>query len=117
MSFSFAQLKADTRQAIHGVFAVPATYQDDPLVAPISVRARIHSRTRSPLEDTDAPAGFALVVENAERVVFEKAELTALGITPERGATITFPDYNLTVRLDQRDPEAGPIIESWVVTR
>jgi hypothetical protein len=116
MSFSFAQLKGSVRAAVHDTFAVSARYRDETLIEPVQMRVRLHTRNR-PLVDSDVPEGYAVMVEQSDRVVFAKDELAALGVTPIRGAELVFTDYGVTVFLDRRDPDTGPVEEVWIVTR
>jgi hypothetical protein len=50
-------------------------------------------------------------------VKFSVEELTTLGLTPARGATVALTAYDLTVKLDLREPADGPVAETWLVTR
>lgn len=116
MSFSFAQVKRDARRAVHDTFAVSAEYRDDSMVDPVPLRVRFHTQRVSPFGDLNGQ-GFADVIENADRVVFDLEALAALPVVPCRGGVLVFPDYGLTLVLDQREAVSGPINETWTVTR
>jgi hypothetical protein len=117
MSFSFAQLKLDARRAVRDTFAVEATYQDDTMIEPVSLRVRYHTRRTAPFADLEGQ-GFTEVVENIDRVIFDAEALAALPVVPCRGAVVSFPDYaGVCVYLDARAPYDGPVTEAWTVTR
>jgi hypothetical protein len=113
---TFAQIKRDLRRLVHDTFAVSATYQDASMLHPVDLRVRLHTRRASPFGDMEG-AGFAEVIENVDRVVFDKDELSAKGLTPCPKGVVSFPDYGMCVRLDVREPSDGPIREAWRVVR
>ncbi len=112
---SFAQLKQELRRAVHDGFAVSATYQDASMLTPASLRARWHTKGGRPFGDLGD--GYAEIIENVDRVVFDTEELVTKGITPCKGAVVSFPDYGICVKLSTRDDKTGPIVEAWTVTR
>lgn len=112
---SFAQLKQELRRAVHDGFAVAATYQDSSMLNPVSLRARWHTRGARPFGDLGD--GYAEVIENVDRVVFDTEELATKKITPCKGAAVSFLDYGICVKLNTRDDKTGPVVEAWTVTR
>ena len=116
MSFSFANLKRDARRAVHDTLAVSAEFQsgaDDP----VSMSVRFHStRTLTPFGAAGAD-DYAEIIERIDRVIFDVDALAAAAITPQRGDTVLFSDYGITVTLDVRAPTDGPVTEAWTVTR
>ncbi len=112
---SFAEIKAAARRAVHDAFAIAATYQDAVVTTPVDLLVRYHTRMVRPFGDDGS--GYAEVIENIDRVVFDTEALAALGITPIRTGVVTFPDYGITVKLDVRDPTSGPIAQAWTVVR
>lgn len=113
---SFAQLKRDLRRAVHDGFAVDATYQDSTMLEPVSLRARWHTKGARPFGDLGGE-GFAEIIENEDRVVFDVDDLTVKGICPVRGAVVSFADYGICVKLNMRGDKTGPVSEEWTVTR
>jgi hypothetical protein len=113
---SFAQLKREVRRAVHDAFAVDATYQDASMLYPVQLRVRYHSRVANPFGDLEG-AGYAEIIENAERVVFDLEELAAKAITPCKGAKITLVEYGFCATLNTRDTKTGPVNEAWTITR
>lgn len=113
---SFAQLKQELRRAVHDGFAVDATYQDSSMLAPVSLRVRWHTKGARPFGDIGGE-GYAEVIENEDRVVFDVDDLAAKGICPSRGALVSFAVYGICVKLNMRDDKTGPVSEAWTVTR
>ncbi len=81
----------------------------------VSLSVRFHTRRLAPFGDIGD--GFAQVIENSDRLVFDTEELTTKGIVPTRGATVVFPEFGITATLDTRDPTTGPIEEIWTFSR
>lgn len=118
---SFVDLKARSRRTVHAVFAVPCTLQNTDGTWPLSVRLHDRIVTGGDLNSE----GFAGIIEGVQRAVFSREELGAaddgIGVVPERGDILTFPDYlglgqDVVLELDARDPYDGPITEKWSVT-
>ncbi len=118
MAFDFAEAKAQAREVVHDTLAVAATYSDSVIAAamqdPADVRVRWH--TKHTLVGDIENMGYAQIVEGIDRIVFARADATALSV--RKGGTITIPQYNdAAFKLDLRLPYDGPYSESWQVTR
>lgn len=69
--------------------------------------------------------GYAEMIDNIERLVFDRDEISAAGIVLQRNdkITITEPLYQLpdgsypTFYLDVEDETTGPVTQAWMVTR
>lgn len=112
---SFAEAKARMRRVVHDTMRVDATYQDATMLAPVGLRVRFHTRRVSAFGGMGD--GYAEVVENADRIVFDKDELASLGICPVKGAIVSLTTDAICVRLATRDEDTGPVEEIWAVTR
>lgn len=115
-------IKKEARLAIHGRMGEPCTYSDgenptvptlDHQAAGLTLSARFHTKAKVNLGDSDG----LTVMEPIEKLIFNRTELIALGLTPEGGAHVHFPGYGLTVILDQELDNDGPENEYWTVTR
>jgi hypothetical protein len=121
MSESLASLKREARRAVHDTLGTPALYSDAAHTTPVPLRVRWHGR-QSLLGAGDAP-GFASTVETVEKIVFDREELQALGLTPIRDGVVVLPDFVRTdgqpfmVRLDNREPYNGPVNVTWQAAR
>ncbi len=113
---TFAQLKQEMRAVVHATFAVDALYSTDDMLAPAPLSVRFHTKKINPFGDLGGD-GYAVVIENADRAIFDVAELATNAITPEAGATIDFTEYGLTFTLGVRDPTTGPGEEIWTIVR
>lgn len=114
MGFNFAEAKRATRQAVHDTLAVDALFKLDSADVPIPISARLHSQL---VRQGRIESAGAEVIEGINQVVFDRAALHAIGVYPERGNLIVFPDYqDFTVSLDYRLPYDGPVEEVWTVT-
>lgn len=116
MSFDFAELKAQTRQALHDAMAVSALYLDDDLVMPAELTVRWHNKIDrfGDIENV----GYSELVEGINRVIFNIPQLTELGIALQAGGelTITAPGFDDAVLvLTAKEPKVGPIEEIWLV--
>lgn len=121
---SWASYKALARRAVHTAFCVSAVYKDpDGVVSAEALKVRWHMRQT--LAGQLDNGGYAEVVEGIEKIIFDKDELQALALTPERNGTITLmaPEYRLIdgsqpeFVLQYQDEDTGPVEESWQVTR
>lgn len=112
---SFAQAKARMRRVVHDTMGVAATYQDACMLAPLDLRVRFHTKRLSPLGDIGE--GYAEVIENTDRIVFDAEQLAALGLVPSKGGIVVLKDDGLVVRLATKDEKTGPIEEIWTVVR
>lgn len=114
-------IKKEARLAIQGRMGEPCTYTDENGLVPtaeheaagLGLTARFHTKSKVNLGDSDG----LTVMEPIEKLIFNKTELLALGLTPEGGAHIHFPGYGLTVILDQELDPDGPENVYWTVTR
>lgn len=118
---SFADIKRSAREAVHAAFAVPAFYRVG-TGTEVAIPARYHGKHAEEaaltFQMTEVGSeAFARTMERPESVVFNTAELAAASITPQRGATVRFPDYGITLRLENRMPGDGPVTQSWIVKR
>lgn len=111
----FAQLKRQLRRVVHDKMAVDATYQTPSMFAAVSLSVRFHTRRAAPFGDIGD--GFAQVIENTDRIVFDTEELAVKGIKPCRGAQVRLIEYGICVTLETRDPTTGPIEEIWMFSR
>lgn len=112
---SFAQAKARMRRIVHNTMRVEATYQDACMLEAVGLRVRFHTKRLSPFGDIGE--GYAEVIENADRVVFDTEELTMLGIVPSKGGIVVLKDDGFVLRLATKDEKTGPIEEIWTVVR
>lgn len=114
----WADIKRVTRKAVHTAFrrealyAAPGSEED-----PVAVGVRWHAAGAR--LGGYGSEGYAEIVTETDRIVFDREELATLGITPERGAvvTITDEDPQISFSLDTRPDRDGPIAEVWLVTR
>lgn len=118
MRFDFAQLKSQARQALHDAMAVPARYIDDDLVMPVDLTVRWHNKIDrfGNLVET----GYSEVIEGVNRVIFNRAQLTARGVLLQVGGevVITAPGFDgVTLVLSSMEPHAGPVEEIWLVVQ
>lgn len=104
MTFNFADLKVETRRAVHDTLGVPAFYQDDTMSAPRAITARWFNKSAKYGDLVEA--GYAEVVEGVDRVVFFPCDYPTIRFV--RNGVITFPDYKMSFRLDTLEPPDGP---------
>jgi hypothetical protein len=116
MAFDLAAAKARARKIVHKAFGLAAEYAHPSLAAPVPLRVRWHYKDNKNGDlDND---GYSQIYDLIERVIFDRAELNQLGVTPEMGARITIkaPNFNnVVLALDQRMPSEGPLEEVWTV--
>lgn len=113
--FDFAELIGRTRRVVHGVFAVAANYVDDTMAAPVALRVRWHYK-QQPIGDLEN-GGYAVIVDNIEKAIFNRDELSAKTVTIRPGGrlTITAPGFEAVLAIDSKDDVNGPVDESWRV--
>ncbi|AAQ63356.2 hypothetical protein Nazgul56 [Burkholderia phage BcepNazgul] len=111
----FAALKALVRQTVHDTLAVSALYADPVTGAQTPLTARFHTKMAL-VGDLDRE-GYARMVEGINYLVFNKPEVTSLGITLQRDGSVTFPDYGFTFRLDVEDDTDNFVDIKWSVER
>ena len=127
MSFDFANAKKIARRAVHSVFGVRAFYYTDDSANAIETRARWHNKHIVNVGDL-AGDGYSQIIEGIDRIVFLREDyedgsfvLDSKGqpLTLERGGLVEFPDSlpNAQFVLDHKEPDDGPIEETWNVTR
>jgi hypothetical protein len=106
------------RQVVHSTFAVDAVYAapGEDAAPPVSLSVRFHTKRLNPFGDIGGE-GYAVVIENADRAIFDIDELTAKAVTPEIGGAINFTEYGLVFTLGVRDPNAGPAEQIWTLVR
>lgn len=114
--------KTQARLALHARMGEPCTYSDgaEPTVptaehvaSGLQLTARFHTKAKMTMSDND---GLSLM-EPIEKLVFNQTQLTALGLTLENGADVSFPGYGITLTLDQELDPDGPENVYWTVTR
>lgn len=114
MPFNFAQAKKTMRQAVQDTLGVIAYYKADSESDHIEIRARWHTKL---VKQGIVNGEGAQILENADQVVFDVAELLEKEIKLDRGAIIIFPDYqDLAVILDSKVPHDGPVEEIWLAS-
>lgn len=115
-----AEYKVEARSALHAALANPAVYTRNALTVPsqeqldagLALTVRWHNRSRIIGERTSDDAG---IVEGINRLVFNSDELDALGLVPERNATVEVPSLGKRFRLDYREDSDGPLNVYWSV--
>lgn len=114
---AFAQIKHDARRAVHDALAVEAVYTDPDGVNATTLSVRWHNRINRH-GDMDAQ-GYAEIIENIDRIIFDLEELAAKGVTLAREGTVTLSALlgGATFSLDAQEPDSGPIERIWLVTR
>jgi hypothetical protein len=113
---NWAALKKNLRQTVHNVMAVSAFYVDETLSAEVPLTVRFHTKGQV-VGDLDQQ-GYATMIENVNRLIFNEPELTSFSLVLRREGTVRFPDYNLAFQLDVRDDTAtGPIEVIWTVVK
>lgn len=112
MSFSFDDAKKQARRAVHDTFAVSAMYSDSVVTTPLEVKVRFHSRRAT--EVLMPNEGLAEVLEATPQVLFDRTELDALALTPQRNGQLVFAQYDgLVVVLDVEEKYDGPVYKAW----
>ena len=104
MSFNFADLKSETRRAVHDVLGVSALYQDDSMSAPQPITARWFNKVARFGDLVEQ--GYAEVVEGVDRIVLFPCDYPMVNF--RKGGLISFPDYKRTFVLDTLEPPDGP---------
>lgn len=113
MTFDFADLKAETRRAVHDTLGVVAFYQDDSMSAPEEVKARWFNKTAKFGDLVEQ--GYAEVIEGVDRVVLFPCDHPTIEF--KRGGNITFPQYGLNFVLEVLEPSDGPLEAVWQVVK
>lgn len=111
----FAEYKALCRQTVHDVLAVSALYSDSTLSQPVPITARYH--TKLALMGNLDHQGYAQVIEGLKYIIFNRPEVTSLGLTLRQRGTVTFPDYGISLVLDVLDEHDDQIEIKWSVVK
>lgn len=115
-----AAYKAQAREALHSALANPATYTRGGATFPtpeqteagLALTVRWHNKLKIIGERGADDAG---VIEGINRLVFNSAELEALGLTLERLGVVTVAGLNKSWRLDYAEESDGPLNVYWSV--
>lgn len=111
-------LKRQMRRDVHNTFGLEASYSDPTLLEPVDVIVRWHSRYET--FGNLAEQGYAEVVDNVDRIVFDVDELVELDLTPRVGGQVTITETgwnNAVLVLQISDPRQGPVENVWQVGR
>lgn len=119
-----SEVKASARQAIHDALGEPASYLDKNLgvavpteeqrAAGLRLTIRWHNKLKILGERNSADAG---IIEGINRIVFNKPQLDALGITPIRLGILDVPGMGMKFRLEYHEEADGPINDYWTVVQ
>lgn len=112
-TFNFAALKAETRRVVHDILGVDATYQDNTMNAPVSIKARL--KAKNDLIGDLGDQGYAQVLEAVDRIVLIPSDYPT--VTFRQGGEVVFTDYGITVILEAMEPKTGPLTDTWRVSR
>lgn len=116
MEFDFAELKRDSRRAVHDLFKVDATYTGPGGATPVPLHVRLHNKivTTGDLQGN----GYVEVLEGVDRIIFNIEELQSTGVNPVQNGILTFTTYhNVQFYLNTKVPMDGPIDVIWYVKR
>ena len=116
MAFDFAELKSQTRQALHDALAVSAQYTDDDLVMPVDLTVRWHNKIDRFGDLVNS--GYSEVIEGINRVIFNRGQLAARGVVLQAGGEVTITARgfdNAVLVLATMEPRVGPVEEIWLV--
>ena len=119
MTVDFASLKAKTRRIVHNTFAVSANYRSSANAAPVALHVRWHYAVANAKPPVALRSGSELAVdiEGPEKIVFDRDELAANGITPVHAGIVDIPAFGVSLILDTDQPITGPVDVVWVVVR
>lgn len=118
MAFDFAKALGKVRQIVHSTFRMEALYSEKTLAAPVPLGVR-WSYKQMATGDIESE-GYPAIIDFVEKVIFDKAELVARGVTVTRGARITFTaeGFTATLIVDMQDEDdSGPVDEAWRVSK
>jgi hypothetical protein len=102
------------QREIHAAFSISASYTDSTVTEPVALDVRWHSRFGLPVGDIGG-GDYAGVLETIDRLIFNRAQLTAAGIRLRRTGQVYLSQYDYTFSLDVREPNTGPVVEIWTV--
>jgi hypothetical protein len=109
-------IRRQARRDIHAAFSVEARYSDSVAVDPVTLHARWLYRFGVPIGDI--PGGdYAQIYDSIDRVVFDADELTEKNLVIRHGGQITFVKYGYTFTIDVRQPDTGPVTQTWTVSK
>lgn len=119
---SLSGLKRKARAKLHQHFGEPCVYTaPDGTVTPSAEQSAeglvLHARFATRLRPFTPESEAITILEGVERVIFNQDELDVFGLVPEHAGQLVFPDYELTVDLDQEMDPDGPLNRYWTVTR
>jgi hypothetical protein len=115
MAFDWAATKASLRQTVHDVLQVSATVVVAPGQDAQGISVRWHDKINR-FGNLDN-AGWAQTVEGIDRLIFNRPELEAKGITLSSNSVVTLDAAGDKFQLDVKEPPNGPVEEVWVVMR
>lgn len=117
-----SQYKTLARTALHAAMAEPASYtapgggavtpSPEQIEAGLGLTVRWHNKMRIVGERSSDDAG---VLEGVNRLVFNVAELEALGLTLQKHGIVDIPGLTKSLRLDYHEESDGPINDYWSV--
>ena len=111
----YAQIKERARRLVHQAFAVPATYTAPGGTVAVPLTVRMHGKI---IMGGDIEGeGYATIVENVNKLVFSRDELTAANLTLQANGLVILIPYSYSFRLDIKDPDDGPVTERWHVAQ
>lgn len=119
MSF-MTELKAQCRQVIHDLVAIPATYTDTAsgaITEGVTIRWHFKPARIGDINGT----GYPMVLDSVDRIILNIPNLIECGIDfqtfkPGDVITPTEPEYHgASLILDSREPIIGPVEVSWAV--
>lgn len=119
---SMSAIKRSSRSAIHQEASEPCRYIDAdnaPVPSPeqSAEGLSLSIRFKSKLKVGSAESDGLSILENVESLIFNQAQLDALGLVLESGALIDVAGYEIVFRLDQRLDGDGPLNVYWTVVR
>lgn len=103
-------IKRQARLAVHTAFTWPAVYTP-PDVGAVSVPVSVRRHTKILSEGDQNGAGFAVVREDVNRIVFLASE-----VTPERKGVVEFED-GFRYAIDLIEPHDGEPVIACSVTQ
>jgi hypothetical protein len=111
--FDWQSVKARTRRVVHNTFGGDAKYMDS-TQPEIALTVRWHNKIQvgGDLES----GGYAETIEGIERVIFDREELMAKGVTLRNNGTVIMADGTV-LTLGTQEPIVGPIEVIWQVAR
>lgn len=111
--FDWQAVKARTRRIVHTTFGGDATYFDS-MQDSVELKVRWHNKIEiaGDLENS----GYGQTIEGIERVIFDRDELVAKGVTLRNNGIVKMADGTV-LTLAAQEPMVGPIEIIWQVAR